>query len=161
MKDKKTEKVNERTPPIQIRVSEKALSELDAAAARNGRSRNAEAAARIERSLVTEGPYPEQAALLDLIAAVAGRAGALIDVLGVEGRASNLALVKGALVDLLDELGAESDERSVAGGRGYGKLVIEDARRAAAKSPSRRTAIEETLAHALMTWEERLAGEPK
>jgi uncharacterized membrane protein len=152
---------DDRPGTFRVRLSEQALSELDGAAERNGRSRSAEVAARIERSLASESGYPEQAALLDLIATVTAQASALIDIMGLEGRASNLALVKAALVDLLDELGAVDDPTAIAMGKGYGKLIIEEARRAAAKSPSRRTPREETLAQALMAWEEKLAGDPE
>lgn len=140
------------TPPIQIRVSKQALSELDAAAKRNGRSRNAEAAARIERGLGGESSYPEERALLDFVSIVTAGAGGLIGVCGPSGRAINLALVKGALIDLLDALGAEDDEKAVAMGRGYGKQTIERAKRAAGKEPSRRSPAEETLAEAAAAW---------
>ena len=152
MNDLKTEKVNERTPPIQIRVSEKALSELDAAAERNGRSRNAEAAARIERSLGGESPYPADRALVTFVSELTAGIGGLVGVLGPDARGNELAMLKGALCALLDELGADSDAKVMALGESAGKRFVLDARLALGKEPSRRTPVEETLADAATAW---------
>lgn len=142
------------TKEIKIRLSEQLLSRLDAAAERNGRSRNAEATARFERNLMDESVQPADRALAafasELTARVAGQG--LLGVLDPEYRGDELATLKGALCALLDELGATDDPKAMELGANVGKRFVLDARLAMAKEPSRRSAMDETLAEAAKAW---------
>jgi TraY domain-containing protein len=140
------------TKEIKIRLSEQLLSRLDAAAERNGRSRNAEATARFERNLTDESPYPADRALVTFVSELTAGIGGLVGVLGPDARGSELAMLKGALCALLDELGADSDAKVMALGESAGRRFALDARAAMAKEPSRRNATDETLAEAAKAW---------
>jgi hypothetical protein len=148
------EKTPKQPPQLLFRVSEQALSELDAAAKRNGRSRNAEAAARIERSLSGESTQPADRALATLVSELTTRVAGqgLLGLLDPEYRGDELATLKGALIALLDELGATSDPKAMELGANVGKRFVLDARLAIGKEPSRRSPAEETLAEAATAW---------
>jgi hypothetical protein len=125
---------------------------LDAAAERNGRSRNAEAVARLERSLLAESPYPEGRALVTFVSELTMRAGGIVDLLDPEFRGGELAMLKGAFCGFLNGLGANSDANVMALGETVGRRLISDALLAMAKAPAQRSAAEETLAEAALAW---------
>jgi hypothetical protein len=150
-----TEDDRERLPQIRIRVSEQALSVLDAAAEHNGRSRNAEATARLEQSLTAESLSPVDRALVTFVSELTTRVlgQGLLGLVGPEGSEDEIQMLKGALCALLDDLGAKSgDPKAMELGASMGKRLLADARSAMAKEPAKRNPAEETLAEAAKAW---------
>jgi len=146
--------MSKQLPPIQIRLSEQAHTKLTEAAARKGTSRNSEATGRLEASLFEESPYAPERGLVGLVAALTAQAAAagLMDMLDPDHRGADLARVKGAVVALLDGLGAADDPGALKMGQGLGRRFLEDARRTMALPNKFRTPATDRIAEAAREW---------
>ncbi len=138
----------DQTPQLRIRISRNALKELDEAAQRSGRSRNAEATSRIEGTLVSGGSSLPDKAIETLVAVTVAKVSVLREGLGLTERGQSLAMLRGALDGVLDALGAENNDTVLMLGSGAGRRVLDEARHAMTKQPKERSAEEEALARA-------------